>query len=63
MTTNGILAVAAGAFTVVAAFADWDWFMQNYKARFFVNLLGRQGARTFYAILGLAIIVLGLRLG
>jgi small neutral amino acid transporter SnatA (MarC family) len=33
--------------------------MTNYKAAFFVRLLGRSGARVIYAILGLLLAALG----
>ncbi len=59
---QGELAIAAGVFTVVAAACDWDWFMQGRKAKFFVDYLGRDGARVFYGVLGIAIILLGLSL-
>jgi len=51
--------VAAGAFSIAGAVADWDWFMNHRKARFFVNVLGRDGARVFYGLLGTAIAALG----
>lgn len=34
--------------------------MEHRKAKFFVDTFGRQGARGFYVVLGIAIIVLGL---
>ncbi|MEX0950893.1 MAG: immunity 17 family protein [Gammaproteobacteria bacterium] len=48
----------AGLFTVGAAIADWEWFMQHPKSVFWVKLFGRNGARTFYFLLGTAIAVL-----
>ena len=52
-------AFAAGLFVIVAVAIDWDWFFEHPKAKFFVDHFGRAGARVFYAILGIAIIVLG----
>jgi hypothetical protein len=49
----------AGLFTIAGAIFNWDWFMNDYRARFFVKIFGRDGARIFYVILGLVIIVLG----
>ncbi len=57
---QGLFAVFAGLFSIVCAAKDFDWFMNNHKARFFVNLLGRDGARWFYGILGLLMVLLGL---
>lgn len=56
----GLLLVLGGLFAIAGGVFDWEWFMSNRKARAFVTLLGRGGARVFYCILGLAIAVLGL---
>ncbi len=42
----------AGIFCIVAAWRNWDWFFDNWRARPFVAMLGREGARSFYVILG-----------
>jgi small neutral amino acid transporter SnatA (MarC family) len=62
-STYAVFAIFAGIFTIVGAAADWDWFMNNHRARLFVSLFGRDGARVFYVILGLLIIVLGFAMG
>lgn len=59
MNPMGPLFMAAGAFTVICAIGNWDWFMTARKARFMVKLLTRNGARIFYALLGAAIFTLG----
>ena len=59
MNPLGLVLVAAGLFSICGAVFDWDWFINSYKARLFVALLGRNGARIFYGILGLIIVVLG----
>ncbi len=48
----------AGIFTVVCASKDYDWFMNHRKARLFVAMFGRGGARVFYVGLGMSLIVL-----
>jgi hypothetical protein len=58
-----LFAYAAGVFVIAAAIFDWDWFFNNYKAKFFVDALGRNGARMFYGVLGVAILFLGSQLG
>lgn len=50
----------AGLFAIAGGMLDWDWFMNNRRARIFVKLFGRGGARAFYCLLGLALAVLGL---
>lgn len=49
-----------GGFSLAGAIFNWDWFMNNRRARFFVGIFGRQGARIFYAILGFFLIGLGI---
>ena len=62
MNPAGLLFVAIGLVAVVAAAMDWDWFMNARKARGLAALLGRQGARAFYVLLGLALTVGGVLL-
>lgn len=59
MNHSGWILAAAGLFSVVCAAFDFEWFMNHRKARFFVKILGRGGARVFYGILGLALLVFG----
>jgi small neutral amino acid transporter SnatA (MarC family) len=54
-----LLSVFGGLFALAGAVFDWEWFMTNYKAAFFVRILGRSGARLFYALLGLSLAALG----
>lgn len=53
---------AAGVLAIVGAWQDWDWFMNSRKAALWVRLFGRGGARVFYAVLGFAIVGLGVAL-
>lgn len=48
-----LLAVFAGLFSIAGAVLDWDWFFNNGRARPFVKMFGREGARAFYIALGL----------
>ncbi len=54
--------VAVGILTIVASVLNLDFFFNSRKARFFVNIFGRTGARIFYIVLGFAIIIMGLML-
>lgn len=54
---------ACGVFSLCGAVLDWDWFMNSRKARFFVSVFGRDGARVFYGLMGAALVVLGVLLG
>ncbi len=55
----GLFVIAAGLFSLCGAILNWDWYMNHRKARFLVRILGRGGARVFYGVLGLGLIVLG----
>ncbi len=55
----GWVIAGAGLFAICGAAFDWEWFMNNRKAQFFVRLLGRPGTRIFYGVLGAGLAVLG----
>jgi hypothetical protein len=55
----GWILMAAGLFSISGAVMDWDWFMENRKAKLWTTLFGRNGARIFYGILGVAIVIAG----
>ena len=59
MNLFGLIFVASGVFSILGAIFDWEWFMNSRKARFLVRIITRNGARLFYGILGLALVVLG----
>lgn len=54
-----VLFIALGCFSVVAAAWNIDWYFQTDGARPFVRQFGRNGARIFYVLLGLALIACG----
>jgi len=55
-----IVIILIGLFSILGGLLDWDWFMNSWRARFFVNILGRTGARLFYVGLGIFIIIVGI---
>lgn len=59
MNHSGWIFIVAGLFASLCAAFDFEWFMNHRKARFFVKILGRTGARIFYIALGAGILVLG----
>lgn len=59
MNLYGLLFVAIGVFALCGSGFDWEWFMNGRKARFFVRIFGRNGARVFYGILGVGFVIAG----
>jgi hypothetical protein len=55
----GYVVIAFGLFTVMAACCDWEFYMNHRKARIVIALMGRQGTRVFYGVIGSAMIVAG----
>jgi hypothetical protein len=58
-TLSMLFILCAGVFTVLGAVMDWDFFMNNRRAKLFVSLFGRQGARVVYVILGVFLVGVG----
>lgn len=56
----GLVFIAIGLFAICGAGFNWDWFMTHRKARIFVALFTRTGARIFYALLGGGLVTLGI---
>lgn len=55
-----IFFIAAGVFSIAGSFFNWNFFFNSRKAQTFVRLIGRTGARIFYAGLGIFIIFCGI---
>ena len=54
-----VLFNALGAFSLVAAVINMDWFFETSAAMSFVSKLGRTGARIFYGLLGIGLLICG----
>jgi len=59
MNYLGFIFVVGGIFSIVCAVMNFNWFMENRKAKLFVTLLSRNGARIFYSIIGAGLVVAG----
>ncbi|MDE5582930.1 MAG: immunity 17 family protein [Ruminococcus sp.] len=60
METFGyIFFILAGIFSVLASIKNWDWYFNNCRARPFVRIFGRTGARIFYIFIGIFITGIG----
>lgn len=51
---------AIGIFCLLAAIFDWVWWFSSRRARVFVDLLSREGARVFYGIFGVIFILVSI---
>ena len=55
-----VLAILGGLFSFCGGYYGWDFFVNSGKFRGFQRLFGEDGARKFYMILGIILIVLGI---
>ncbi|MDE5557267.1 MAG: immunity 17 family protein [Ruminococcus sp.] len=55
-----ILFILAGVFSILVSIKNWDWYFNNRKARPFVRIFGRTGARIFYTFIGIFIMGIGI---
>ena len=60
MNLIGVGIALIGVFAVIGAVCDWSWFFESHKAKSFVKLFGRGGARVFYVLLGFFLFGLGM---
>jgi len=49
-----------GVFSLVAATFNFDWYFESEGVMMITRRFGRKGARIFYAVLGMALIVGGI---
>lgn len=59
MVPEGFIFIISGLFIFICAWKDWDWFMNNKKAKFFNTVVGRGKMRYFYFILSIGMVVAG----
>ena len=55
-----VFGIFGGLFCIICAALDCDWFLNSNKAKVFVQLLGRVGARIFYILLGLFLMTISI---
>lgn len=54
-----VLFIVLGVFSIIASVLNLDWYFQTDGARILVKRFGRNGARIFYVLLGIALIACG----
>jgi len=55
----GTISTLLGILSLLAAIFNWDKCYELVKVRWILAFVGRTGARVFYAVLGISLIVLG----
>lgn len=55
-----IMMVLLGLYLIGGAIFNWDFFYESYKVRRIVDVLGRNGARIFYALFGVFFLFCGI---
>lgn len=56
------ISIAGGLFALLGSIFNWAFFFENRRAQLFTDLLGRTGARIFYAFLGLMLFFLAYKI-
>ncbi len=59
MNRVGFALVLAGLFCGAGGLFGWGWFMDTREAWLIVKIFGRSGARVFYVLIGMALVVFG----
>ncbi len=58
-TFVGSVSIGLGTFVIFAAVFNWDWYCQLGKVHWIESKWGRRGARVFFAMFGVGLVVLG----
>ncbi|WP_072697110.1 Imm17 family immunity protein [Desulfovibrio litoralis] len=54
-----LVLIAIGLFTVWCSIKEYDFFMNDRRAKFMIKILGRKGTRIFYIIFGSVFLLVG----
>jgi hypothetical protein len=58
--TQYVLSIFLGIFLILAGVMAWPWFMDQYLARFLIELIGHRGTRISYVVVGGFAVVTGI---
>ena len=59
MNVTAVVFMLAGAYVLLGGLLNWNRFMNSRNAGLIVRIIGHQGARLFYMIVGIVLVVLG----
>ena len=60
MNPIGLLIAGVGLFAIAGGLRDWPWFWNSRRAKTAIHLFGPHGARVFYVLLGVVLILAGI---
>jgi len=49
--------MAVGAFMIFSSVINLEWFFKQRRAQTLIKLMGRNGARIFYSLMGLMFVI------
>ena len=55
-----LMTIGGGIFCIWASVTEQEWFFNHWRARPIVKLFGMNGAKIFYIVLGVLLIVMSL---
>jgi len=59
MNPAGLILIVVGLFSFAGGLFNWNWFMNTSRARALARSIRPVGARAFYIVLGIIVIVIG----
>lgn len=59
MNFRGLIYILMGSVSLLGALRGYEWFVNHPKARFVARWLTPRGARIFYAVVGIILIIVG----
>ena len=51
--------IVVGVLLIAVSLLNWDWYFSQRRAQRMINMVGRNCTRLFYALVGLALGVVG----
>lgn len=60
MNIAAIILIIVGLISLSGGVFAWPWFMNSRRARSLTSIIGYTGARIFYVILGVGVLIYGI---
>ena len=59
MDILSLFMIVVGVLLIAVSLLNWDWYFSRRRSQRMVDMVGRSGARLIYALVGLALGVVG----